>query len=86
MKKNWIAGLDKQRSDEIRRDFDASAGLRQRLTDLLNDKIAVKRKEILSKDMYDSPSWTFYQADAIGYERAINEVISLIESESVTKR
>jgi hypothetical protein len=33
----------------------------------------------ISKNSYDSPNWAALQADGIGYERAINEIIALLK-------
>jgi hypothetical protein len=85
MKKNWTAGLTPQHAEEITHSFNAGVELRKRLSRLLEDKITAKRKETISKDAYASPSWAYLQADAVGYERALNEVISLISSETVEK-
>jgi hypothetical protein len=78
MKTSWKAGLNKDEAAEIEQDFISSAHLRKRLSDILNDKINAKRTETLSKDLYQNPSWAYLQADAVGYERALNEVISLL--------
>lgn len=81
----WTAGLTKEEANEVRSSFDAAAFLRKRLSDMLEDKINSQRKESLSKAKYENASWAYYQADVIGYERALNEVISLISSTSVEK-
>ena len=83
MKTVWTSGLNAEKKEEIERDFISSSGMRERLTAILSDKITSKRSETLSKDLYNSPSWAYQQADAIGYERALNEVISLISSPRV---
>lgn len=31
---------------------------------------------------YESPSWSYLQADRVGYERAYNEIISLLDINS----
>ena len=33
------------------------------------------------KDKYDSPSWAEYQADSIGYRRAMRDLIGLLTKE-----
>lgn len=78
MKKTWTAGVSEQTAEEIKGNFKSSALIRARLTALLNERINAKRTEVISKTSYDSPSWAYLQADANGYERALNEVISLI--------
>lgn len=73
-------GLAKDKAEEVRREFNASGILRDRLIDVLNVKKESLRSEARSKSSYDNPSWAFFQADANGYERAISEVISLLSS------
>ena len=85
MKINWTKGLKVQEKQEIEAGFAACAQIRQRLEVLANEKIKAKRKEMLSVDAYQSPSWAYLQADAVGYERALREIISLISSSSVEK-
>ena len=85
MKTVLTKGLSKDQAEEITQDFKASAFLRERLTAILEEKIDALRREVRQKNSYESPSWAYVQADYIGYERAIYEVISLISSESVEK-
>ena len=78
-------GLTKEQAVEIESDFKASAFFRERLSAILEDKVDALRKEVRQKNSYDSPSWAYVQADYIGFERAIYEVISLISNDSVEK-
>ena len=78
MKTVWTAGMDVDASQEITSDFKGAKELRKRLDKLLCDKINSCREDVLSKIKYESPSWAYVQADAVGYERALKEVISLI--------
>lgn len=79
MKTTWTAGLKEQEKKEVVEDFKASPALRARLTHLLTKKIDSERSSALAKTSYDSPSWAYLQADTNGYERALREVISLLE-------
>lgn len=85
MKSSWIAGLTKDQEKELRADYISAFGMRKRLVELLNKKIDVKRESVLSIDQYASPSWSMLQADAIGYERAMKEIILLISDDKVEK-
>lgn len=67
----------------MEREFSASSLLRSRLSALLSEKVEAKRTKKTSESEYDSPSWALKQADAVGYERALNEVISLLRDESL---
>lgn len=81
MKTVWTAGLEKDAAKEVRADFISAQLLRKRLTQLLNEKIDTKRSALRKDQTYDKPNWQNYVADGIGYERALTEVISLLESE-----
>lgn len=82
MKTVWTAGLDKQEAAEIIAAFNASGRLRERLATMLRSRIDAKRKDVISTTSYEKASWPLYQADAIGYERAVEEIISLILSKN----
>lgn len=79
MKTSWTQGLKKESADAITASFQASGSLRERLTILLKKKEESNKQKMRSAANYEAPNWAFMQADAIGYERALNEVISLIE-------
>lgn len=85
MKTILTKGLDDKKAEELVSDFKASAFLRERLSVILSDKVDALRREVRTKTKYESPSWAYVQADYIGYERAIYEVISLISSNSGEK-
>lgn len=85
MKTILTKGLSKERAVELESDFKASAFFRERLAATLEDKVNTLRKEIRQKNAYDSPSWAYVQADYIGFERAIYEIISLISNDAVEK-
>jgi len=76
--------FEKAKSEEekeaIQRDFDAALRAFERLEEILRRKI----KEGSSEKDYENPSWAFLQADRIGYNRAIKEVISLITRKELT--
>ena len=78
MKTTLTKGLTPEQSTELRKDFVGAIILRERLITLLKEKTNTSRDASFSKDLYDSPSWAYLQADARGYERAINEFISLL--------
>lgn len=78
MKTVWTKGMDEKRKEEMQKEFQSASALRSRLTELLESKIAVANSELRTKSNYEEPSWAFKQADGIGYERALYEVISLL--------
>jgi uncharacterized protein YlxP (DUF503 family) len=80
MKLTWTEGLEPDVAKEIRGDFISSHLVRKRLTKILNDKIETSHASLRQKDIYDKPNFGVIVADTIGYERAMQEVISLLTS------
>lgn len=80
MKTVWTKGLTVEQQEEIVREFAASALIRGRLTTLLEEKANSSKTQSRSKDEYANPNWAYLQADARGYERALFEVMSLLEA------
>lgn len=81
MKTVVTKGLNEQEQMEIRQEFIASAHLRKRLITLMNERIDSARTKCISSSSYENPSWAYLQADNVGYERALKEVISILESD-----
>lgn len=79
MKSTVIKGLNEEQARIVNLQFKEATALRRRFTEILDEKIATKRKEMHSKDGYNSPSWPYYQADSLGYERALMEIMSILE-------
>ena len=82
MKTSLTSGLSPELTKQVTQEFIGSYALRERLISVLNGKKDSLRSEVRSKTSYDKPSWAYFQADVNGYERAISEVISLLESKN----
>lgn len=78
MKTVWNKGLNAQQKIEMKNNFEAASLLRHRLSELLKEKESANRNAVRSSTSYESPNWALVQADSIGYERALKEVISLL--------
>lgn len=85
MKTVWTKGMKPQEKEEMKQQFNAAVHLRQRLNELLLEKTKHSSDTLRQRSNYENPSWAFQQADGIGYERALFEVISLISSDTVDK-
>lgn len=79
MKISWTKGLSGEEKKDILQEYASSSHLRQRLELLLREKQMLSQKAIISKESYDSPNWAYKQADNVGYLRAMEEVISLLQ-------
>lgn len=78
MKTTWFKGIEEDQHDRVRGAFKASSDIRSRLIELCNDKIDTAMTT--HKNQYEGDSWAYQQADAIGYRRALEEIISLLEN------
>ncbi len=74
MKTVWTANADNRA--ELKQAYGASSVIRKRLSLICSKKI--EGGFVLTKDSYDSPNWQYKQADAVGYRRALEEVMSLL--------
>lgn len=79
MKTSILAGLEGEEKKNVEGEYLSSPLLRKRLTELLLTKQRKAYEDRISKSSYDSPNWAALQADGIGYERAINEIIALLK-------
>lgn len=79
MKASITTGLEAAEAKLVQAEYLSSPLLRKRLKTLLMKKQESMRKDRLKESNYDSPNWVGLQADAVGYQRAIDEIISLIE-------
>lgn len=82
MKTSLTKGLEKDATEEMKGLFIQSLLLRRKLIEVLEEKIKSSNAERLSKDNYNNASWAYSQADAVGFERGLREVISLLEDKN----
>ncbi len=79
MKTLWTSGVEKGLQDEIKKSFNSSSIIRNRLSKILEGKIKSTHTKMRSDKGYEIPHWPLMQADSIGYERALKEIISLLK-------
>lgn len=79
MKLSWTSGLNKELATDVRTNFKESLVVRRRLVKMLEDLADASVKASRSKLLYDNPNWALLQADQRGYERALSEIIKLID-------
>lgn len=78
MKRSLTASLSPSDASIVEGEYLGSPTLRKRLVELLIKRQELIRKQRLNENTYDSPNWMALQADAVGYQRALDEVILLI--------
>lgn len=77
MKTTWTKGVDSQLEADIKSAFKSSTVIRARLSEICEDKLVSALTT--NKAQYDNPNWCYQQADIIGYRRALEEIVSLLE-------
>jgi len=75
----WQAGLTDQEKIDLKASMLAAIPAFKRLTGLLEDKLEEVRTSQLKRGTYDKSSWPYFQSDCLGYQRAVTEMIKLIE-------
>jgi len=80
MKSTWFDGLAEDRKQELRGDFISSQLVRKRLIEIINAKVETTRVSVRKKENYEVAHFPALIGDSIGYERALMEIISLLES------
>lgn len=77
----WIKGLTKgsEYEKDVRAAYAESALIRKRLVEVLENMYMGAAKERLSASGYENPSWAFLQADAVGYARALQDILRILE-------
>ena len=78
----WTKGIRKgsQEDKDIRANYVESALIRKRLLQMLESKFDVRIKAAMANDNFDSPSWSFLQAESIGYAKALKEIMYLLDA------
>lgn len=78
MKTRLKAGLSKENAELLVNSRNSGKMFLERLKKVLEDKIEESYSNSIKVSNYANPSWAYLQADHRGYERALQEVISLI--------
>lgn len=80
MKTTWYKNAREGESKEEREiKIRTAAAAFEILTGILDDKIRVIESERNQSEKYNLPGYPYYQADASGYIRALQEVKSLLD-------
>lgn len=79
MKTSLTSGLNESDKSLFTQEFKSSPFLRKQISSVLSKKIDSYYVGMRDKSGYESPNWALSQADSIGYTRALNEIISLLE-------
>ncbi len=70
--------FDKDKHEEITSRFLENEDLINAVKTAINEKISDSFSRMTATSSYNNPSWAYYQADQLGYQRALKELIDLI--------
>lgn len=79
MKLSLLKGLDEKELKEIKGLWKEAHRIRSLLASRLKEKQVETQEFRLSKRSFEHGAWAYEQAETNGYERAIMELISLLE-------
>jgi hypothetical protein len=81
MRSTWFRGIrgNEELEKERRLQVVTAAKAFEVLSDILRDKVSSKEGDRNKEELYGLPGYPFFQADASGYIRALNEVLNLID-------
>lgn len=74
----YVADLSEEDNLRMRDDYNYARGVLLKLRKILEEKSAASLKEQRSKISYESPAWSEKQADANGYQRAIEQITTYL--------
>jgi len=86
MNLTWTKGKSEDEKNILTQEYIQAYHLRERLEEILEEKIQSCQKAMRDLDKYDQASWPYYQADRLGQIRAYEEIISLFSKKDVTLR
>lgn len=82
MNVRWTKHLKSQKDkDEFKQVVVASHQVLERLEQILKEKEEESIKEIVSRDSYKYHAWSEYQADKLGYLRALRDLGEIVKIE-----
>jgi hypothetical protein len=77
--KDVLSHVHKDSHEEFKKRCTASQDLFDTLAKHFNKTLRTHQSEARKANNYDKPSWECFQADSIGYQRALDEVIELLK-------
>ena len=79
MKTVWTKGLTEEQKAEMEREFIEASLFKNGLIHILSEKRDTRIKEATAKSDYENASWAYKQADHIGFLRALDEILGLLQ-------
>lgn len=79
VKSSWFNGLDERKAGEVKASLLASEVVMKRLKVMLEKRIEESYQAQRSNSNYNDPNWPLKQADYIGTQRTLKEILDLID-------
>lgn len=79
MNKKWLEGVKEKDKERHVQDLHQSKRTRNALAKLLKNKLEANQQAARAVAAYTEDNWAYRQADRIGYERALAEILKLID-------
>lgn len=73
MRTRWTEGLDPEAKKDIEGVYKGATLLRRRFIQMMEEKCQETMNEAISKANYNSPNWSHFHADKMGYIRGLKE-------------
>lgn len=74
LNKTLLSKCNKDNEAELRESFAHAHLFREKMVEVLEDKLKSAHNRQISDSAYDSAGWPYKQADLSGYQRAIEEI------------
>lgn len=71
-----LTDIEKKQIEEF---FNSNQLVLEQITKTLKEKLESSINEQRSKQLFTSNSWPYFQADSNGYQRAISEILTLLQ-------
>lgn len=78
---SWTTGLSKNEKKELEYAINNSSVVFNRLRHILDQRLEASIADQHSQLKYETPNWPLLQADYIGYQRAIKDLLTFFKED-----
>lgn len=73
-----LRGVKREEAENYKQYLIHNKELLDRVVGILKNKLQTSVNDMRSQVAYDKSTWPFYQADQLGYQRALAEMVSIL--------
>lgn len=73
-----LRGIKRDEVEKYKQYLIHNKELLDRIVGILKNKVQTSSNEMRSQVAYDKASWPYYQADQLGYQRALTEMVNIL--------